>query len=250
MNPIAIQLYTLRKRAKDDLPGVLKDVAEMGYAGVEPAGLGGHDPAEIRKMLEDLGLVACSAYTDLPTSGNIREVVETAEALGYKTIISGAGPDDVRIPEAAKLAGGRFQRAAELLRPYGLRMGYHNHWWELEKVGDRFAIEHLLAAAPDVLWEVDVYWASHFGQVDVPGLIARYRDRVPLLHLKDGPLVKGEPHTAVGAGKMDIPACVSAADPRILEWLIVELDDCATDMTAAARQSCRYLADSGLAKGS
>jgi len=48
---------------------------------------------------------------------------------------------------------------------------------------------------------------------------------------------------------MDIPACIKAADPKFTEWLVVELDACATDMTAAVRESCRYLTSNKLARG-
>ena len=54
---------------------------------------------------------------------------------------------------------------------------------------------------------------------------------------------------AVGAGKMDVPAVVAAANDSVLEWLVVELDACATDMTEAVRQSAEYLMNSGLGQG-
>jgi hypothetical protein len=72
---------------------------------------------------------------------------------------------------------------------------------------------------------------------------------VPVLHIKDGPLVQGQPHTAVGAGKMNIPAMVKAADPAVLSWLIVELDECATDMAKAVEESLKYLVKQGLGHG-
>jgi sugar phosphate isomerase/epimerase len=97
--------------------------------------------------------------------------------------------------------------------------------------------------------QLDVYWAANFGAVDVPAVLARHAARVPVLHIKDGPLVRGEPHTAVGAGKMDIPAVIHAADENVLEWLVVELDECATDMTQAVRESCKYLVGEGFARG-
>ena len=103
--------------------------------------------------------------------------------------------------------------------------------------------------APDVFSEMDTYWASNFGRVDVPALVAKHAGRLPILHLKDGPLVQGEPHTAVGGGKMDVPALVNAADPNVLQWLVVELDDCATDMMQAVRDSYEYLTGQGLAEG-
>ncbi len=56
-------------------------------------------------------------------------------------------------------------------------------------------------------------------------------------------------HTAVGSGKLDMPAIIGAADPSVLEWLVVELDNCDTDMLQAVKQSYRYLVSSGLAAG-
>ena len=85
--------------------------------------------------------------------------------------------------------------------------------------------------------------------MDVPTLLTEYRNRVPLIHAKDGPLVEGQPHTAVGSGKMDIPACLNAADPDTLQWVMVELDNCATDMMAAVRESYDFLTGNKLAKG-
>ena len=41
MAPISIQLYTLREECAKDFFGVLRTLAEIGYAGVETAGLHG-----------------------------------------------------------------------------------------------------------------------------------------------------------------------------------------------------------------
>jgi hypothetical protein len=54
---------------------------------------------------------------------------------------------------------------------------------------------------------------------------------------------------AVGSGKMDVPAVINAADPKVLQWLVVELDNCATDMLTAVAQSYAYLTHNGLAQG-
>ena len=54
--------------------------------------------------------------------------------------------------------------------------------------------------------------------------------------------------TAVGAGALDIPAIV-ATSRGTAEWLIVELDACATDMLTAVKASYQYLTEHELAKG-
>ena len=65
--PIGLQLYSVREDCKNDLPGVLKEVARMGYAGVEFAGYYGHSAADLRKMLDDLGLICCGTHTGIQT---------------------------------------------------------------------------------------------------------------------------------------------------------------------------------------
>lgn len=246
--PISVQLYTLRNRAGQDFAGVLADVAKAGYKGVETAGLHGKSAAEVRKMLDDVGLVASSAHTGVATKENLSELVDTALTLGYKYVISGLGPDDFKSVDQIKVSAERFQTAAELLKPHGLEMGYHNHWWEFDLVDGRYGYNLFFDLCPDVFSELDVYWACNFNRVDVPAVVKARRNQIKLLHIKDGPLVQGQPHTAAGAGKMNIPAIVKAAG-RETEWLVVELDDCATDMTEAVRESFRYLKKSGLGVG-
>jgi len=253
MKPISLQLYSVREEAKSDFPGVLKQVADIGYKAVEPAGLMDRTPKEYRALLDDVGLTASSMHGGLPTPENVSEIVDIAKTVGCDIVISGKGPDDFKTLDAIGAVADAFQQAAELIRPHGLRMGYHNHYWEFDEVDGRLGYEILLERMPDASSQLDTYWASNFGKIDVPAIVGKYAGRLPTLHIKDGPLTRGadgiDPHTAVGAGKMDIPAVIGAADPSVLEWLIVELDYCATDMMQAVRGSYQYLTGQGLAEG-
>lgn len=249
MKPIALQLWTLREEATKDFPGVLKTVAEIGYMGVEPNRLHGMKPEEVRKVLDDLGLICSSTHGPLPAKETINSRVDEAAALGADMIISGLGPDGYSTADARKAAVDKLTEAAGLVAEAGMKFGYHNHWLEFEKVDGELPYEMILREVPQMFSELDVYWAANFGEVDVPAVAAKHAARIPLLHVKDGPLVRGAPHTAVGAGKMDIPAVVKAADPDVLQWLIVEIDKCATDMTEAVRESYKYLIGEGLARG-
>jgi hypothetical protein len=74
-------------------------------------------------------------------------------------------------------------------------------------------------------------------------VVKRHAKRAPLLHVKDRPMV------AVGSGKMHFPTVIGAADAKVLQWLVVELDECATDMLQAVRASCDWLVGRGLASG-
>ena len=247
--PISLQLYTLREAAKEDFPGVLRKVAEIGYKGVEFAGLQGHDPKEIKKLVDDLGLRVSSSHTGLPTPENIQELADVEMILGNKRVISGFGPDAFKTLDDVKAAAAKFQQAADLVKPYGMSYGFHNHWWEFDKVDGRYVYDILMAEAPDIFSELDVYWTA-FGKADPVQIVSQYKSRLPLIHIKDGMLEEGSHvHTAVGKGKLDIPAIIGAADPNVLQWVVVELDNYEGDMFEAVRSSYDYLISNGLAVG-
>jgi len=249
MKPIAIQLYTVRDACAQDFPGTCKKIAEIGYKGVELAGLHGMTPAEARAMLDDLGLVVCSSHGAMPTAENAGQIIDEAGALGYRYHVSGFGPDQFKTLADTKASAAAFKAAADALSGSDLQFGFHNHWWEFEAVGGLLPHDVLLDEAPGVFAELDVYWAA-FGGADPVAQVRRKAKRVPLLHIKDGELVPGEHiHTAVGKGKLDMPAIIGAADPNVLKWLIVELDACKTNMMQAVIDSYAYLTGEGLASG-
>ena len=98
-----------------------------------------------------------------------------------------------------------------------------------------------------VLFELDVYWVTTAG-ANPAAIVTELGTRAPLLHIKDGPCVIGQPMTAAGDGKVDI-AGVAKAGAKTAEWMIVELDSCATDMLAAVKKSHSYLTTKGFARG-
>jgi sugar phosphate isomerase/epimerase len=238
--PISVQLYSLRERTATDLAGVLKDLAAFGYKGVETAGLAGKTAREVRQMVDDLGLVVSSAHIGLPTRDNLGAIVDMAKTLGCEYVISGLNGNYFKTVDTIQESAALFQAAAELLQPHGLQLGYHNHWWEFDLVEGRYGYSRFLELCPDVFSELDVYWANNFNRVDVPMVVKAHKKQIKLLHIKDGPLVQNQPHTAVGQGNMNIPAIVKAAG-KDTTGLVVELDACATDMTQAVRDSLNYL---------
>ena len=60
--PIAIQLYSVRDDMAADFEGTLKKIKELGYDGVEFAGLHGKTAAEVKKICDEIGLVPISAH--------------------------------------------------------------------------------------------------------------------------------------------------------------------------------------------
>src|ERR1700684_1245062 len=62
LGPVGVQLYSVRKSMQSDFEGTLQKVAAIGYRQVEFAGLFGHSSADVRSMLDRLGLTAPSMH--------------------------------------------------------------------------------------------------------------------------------------------------------------------------------------------
>ncbi|MCE9615317.1 MAG: sugar phosphate isomerase/epimerase [Lentisphaerae bacterium] len=247
--PVALQLYTVRQLADKDFEDTLRRIAAIGYVGVEFAGLHGRPATDVAKLLRELGLRASSAHVALPTAANIESIAQDARTLGYRHIVGGSDPKTLLDRAGVEACAARYAEAARLANAHGLQLGLHNHWWELDHAIDgQTPFDRILTATPAIFSELDVYWCTVAGQKPTD-VIGRWKSRLPLLHIKDGDLQPPSPMKAVGKGKLDFPAIVAAADPKTLEWLIVELDECATDMLQAVADSYQYLTSKGLAQG-
>jgi sugar phosphate isomerase/epimerase len=241
-----VQLYTLRETG-DDLLAMVPKLGAMGYEGIELYGgqLSGVDGDAFSRALDEAGMVVSSSHTGLGPDGAIDEAeLELLQSVGVDTVIVALLPE---LPdrEAVAAAAETLGTAAAQVARRGMTLGCHNHFWELKPFDDRPGLVHLYERLdPAVVAEVDVYWAQ-VGGVDPAALVAELGDRVRFLHVKDGPGDDpSEPMVAVGAGALDIPA-VLRANPAV-EWHLVELDQCATDMWEAVAESRRYLAGLGL----
>jgi sugar phosphate isomerase/epimerase len=246
VNPPAVQLYTLREQlAAGPRLAVLRSLSGFGYGAVEPYDVT-TDPERLRDELGETGLTACSVHAralgeDAPV------YLAGARTVGAGTVIvPSVKPERFADADSISALARELNEGAARAADYGLRFGYHNHWFELESpVSGKTGLEVLADALEEkVVLEVDTYWAAVGGQ-DVPELLTRLGDRVRYLHVKDGPVTRDDPMTAVGQGRMPV-ADILAAAPQA-EWHVVELDRCATDMLTAVRESLEWLAGQGLA---
>jgi sugar phosphate isomerase/epimerase len=243
-NPLALQLYTLRDQLPAGRKTVLQAVRDLGYGAVEPYDVR-TDPAALRADLDEAGLAVCSVHARV-LGDDAGSLLDGARTVGADTVIVPSVPPE-RFADAGAVAAlaRELNQAAARAADRGLRIGYHNHAFEFTAVGGRTGLEALADALdPGVVLEVDTYWAAVGGQ-DVPALLGRLGDRVRYLHVKDGPVTRDDPMTAVGGGRMPI-AEILAACPSA-QWHVVELDRCATDMLTAVADSIAWLASRGLA---
>jgi sugar phosphate isomerase/epimerase len=238
----ALQLWTIREAMAADADRALGQVRAAGFSAVELAPLPpGLAPERLAESLTRHGLAVVSIHDDLPTPSNIGPWAELAGASRCSKIIWHGWPRDPRFDSLAGLRElvSSCNAAGAIARDRGLEFGLHNHWWEFEPVGGERPIRLIHESlAPDIFWQLDVYWALT-GGADAAAVLAELGPRIGSLHLKDGPAGRGEPMTALGRGVLDISRILRALTHPV-DW-VIELDECATDPLEAARESLAYL---------
>ncbi|MBG6106483.1 sugar phosphate isomerase/epimerase family protein [Frigoribacterium sp. CG_9.8] len=244
--PLSLQLYTVREALDADFAGTMQRVSDIGFTRVEPYDFLARADA-LATALAATGLTAPSAHlrfldADSRAGASLDDVFATAAQLGIPTVID-PFVDPAKWLSVADIqsTADALNAAAEVAVKHGIRIGYHNHWFELESViGGRTGLEILSSHLnPAVILELDTYWAAAAGQ-DLVALLGRLGDRVRLLHIKDGP-IEPDPASqqAVGHGNMPVWEIIAAATS--LELAVVELDDFAGEMFDAVIDSFAYL---------
>jgi sugar phosphate isomerase/epimerase len=244
---IAVQLYSLRERAAAGFGQVLADVADIGYPNVELSGLYDLSPLQLRQRATDLGLTICSAHIQLPDGDAGKMRLEELAILGVPTAYCSLRAEHYTTPDLIARAAERLNQGSSFAAEHGIRLGYHNHWWEFDRTDSGCTGYDLLISAldPALALQIDLYWAA-VARMNVPSLLSRLGDRVESVHVKDGPLIIDAPMTAVGEGSVDIPAALAAT---AAPWHIVELDHYDGEPLEALERSYVYLTDRGLSCG-
>ena len=86
--PIAVQVYSVREEAERDFAGTMKKLGEMGYDGVELAGLYGKSAEEIRNSIKAAGLTAISAHVSYDElAGDLEKTLQDYETIGCRYIV-------------------------------------------------------------------------------------------------------------------------------------------------------------------
>jgi sugar phosphate isomerase/epimerase len=222
--PIGLQLYSVREDCKRDLPGTIAAVAKMGYQGVEFAGYYDRSAKELRKMLDDNGLVCCGTHTGLDTllGDNLRPTIEFNKILGNKYLIVPGLPGKYQSSHQAWLDTAKlFNELAAKVKPQGMLVGYHNHSAEFTAMDGELPWDTFYGnTSKDVIMQLDVGNAI-YGGVDPLPYIYRYPERAVTVHVKE--FSKKNKKAIVGEGDVNWKAffalCKAVGGT---EWYIVE----------------------------
>lgn len=223
---IGVQLYTLRSLMADDFAGTLQQVADIGYKNVEFAGYYDNTPTEVKALLNDLGLAACSGHFGANVlQEDADTVIEGASTLGMTYVIAPSLPREQRADiDGYKAAAAWFNEIGEKCKAAGHQFAYHNHSFEFEEMDGQIPYDILLDESdPDLVkMQLDLFWIVNAGH-DPLAYFERNPGRFALCHVKDR--TANEEMTAVGQGIIDFPAIFAQGEEAGLEYLIVEHDN-------------------------
>jgi sugar phosphate isomerase/epimerase len=248
---IAIQLYTVRERAAEDFAGTLQKIAEIGYKAVELAGFYGQTAEQIRAIADSAGLKVVSAHIPVTEfEADLGKVSSDLQTLGASWgVVPWISPDS-RTEQALLAYGEQFNVYADTLAAAGIKFGYHNHDFEFtSKTEAGPSLFEMLIDVTDpakVYFELDAYWASVAG-LDPADVLTQYKDRIKLVHLKDGfrdNLVAGA-DVPFGEGDLDFTSFFKAAAEAGVEYYITEQDtrkDVLTEIAKSFNNAKKVLA--------
>jgi sugar phosphate isomerase/epimerase len=234
---VGVQLIIFGKRTKEDLAGVLDEVAAAGYQAVETGFMAGQiGGKDFRKMLSDRGLVHVGAHHGGHQTEQAGQVIDWLRETGGTDLILSDLETRELSEEVYKRKAEAYSAAGQKCAKAGITLSYHNHNWEMGRIGEKLALDRLCdLTSPELLKLcIDAYWVRD-GGVEPAGFIRRHAARLRVLHAKDSfsKDVGKRSFCPVGAGVLDFPAVFKAIESSPAPWVVVEEDMPREGKTAA-----------------
>ena len=156
------------------------------FAGM-PTGNGGK--LDWKKLISESGLKVISLHSNLNSIEENPEAV-AKEALSFGTntvVITGMYRFDYGNASEVKKLSERLNNAGKALLPYGVKLLYHNHNVELQKISEDKTAYDVIIENTDpqyVNFELDTYWIAD-GGADVTALVDKLSYRIVMWHIND-----------------------------------------------------------------
>lgn len=179
--------------------------------------IGKSDRLDWHKLIKDSGLMVSSIHTNLGAIENDSDAVADL-AKSFKTdvvVITGMYRFDYGNLTQVKNLSERLNLAGKNLSKSGIKLLYHNHNVELQKVNSTSTAYDVLIDSTDpeyVNFELDTYWMAD-GGADLYSIIDKLGDRLEYWHINDRgnnttgpymtPILK-EHATELGSGNMNL----------------------------------------------
>ena len=204
--PIGTQAWCVRKQLATDMPGTLAMVSKAGFELLELENAFGKSGAEWKAALDAAKLKPAGFHHTLAElfPDKLNATIEFNQALGNQNLIIRSLPPAVyNSVDMLKQTTDVINGVAEKLKPHKLRVGYHNHTTDFNRLdGEYWWNRFADLTGKDVVLQFDTGNASEKEGVDVVEILKRNPGRVKSMHVK--PFSKASPNAFIGADELNV----------------------------------------------
>ncbi len=192
--PIGLQLFAVRGAFAKSVPDTLKSISQIGYKGVEFWGYKGtptvyqqYTAAQLRKMLDDLGLKCCGIHLALEalSGDNLKQTIENNLVLGNIYLNLAAAKEKMGSEKSVAELAAILNKAAEQCRPQNMQVGYHAHPFDFVQLNGKYAWEILFSQLrPEVNMQLDT-GNTLAGKGDPLAMLKKFPGRTKTFHIRE-----------------------------------------------------------------
>ncbi|MBO0860599.1 MAG: sugar phosphate isomerase/epimerase [Chloracidobacterium sp.] len=208
--PIGSQTYPHRALVKQDFPGLLKQMADLGIQSIELcspfsyqefAGLS--KGAEVRKIIADHGLKCISCHFGMKELRQTQEAsIAWAKEVGVTQMLTATlGAGNHPTMDVVKKAADEYNKIAEVAARAGIQQGLHNEGFEVSSVDGKRTYDILFELLDPKLVKFQFQMSTIMNGFDAAEYFKKYPGRFISMHLQDW---NAETKTLVAVGKGSI----------------------------------------------
>lgn len=234
--PIGCQTWPMRKVIEKDFPGAIKQLHAAGFQAVElcspwgysDSGFGGlqkYKPAELKKLLGDLGVSCVSSHFGIDELRKDQpDRLAWANEMGLTQMIvpSLDGPKQPTMDDVKRIAD-EYNKIGENAAKAGIQQGLHNENFELTSVDGKRTYDLLLSLLDPKLVKFQFQCSTIANGYVAADYFRKYPGRFISMHVQDwNPQTKKT--VAVGTGSIDWKDTFAAAKVGGIKNYFVEMD--------------------------
>ncbi len=234
--PIGCQTWPVREMISKDFPGTVKTLASDGFQMIELcspwgysdsgfAGLQKYKPAELKKLLAELGVGCISSHFGIDElRKSLAERIEWAKGVGLTQMMvpSLGGPKQPTLDDVKKAAADYNKMGVQTAKA-GIQLGLHNEDFELTSVDGKRTYDLLLELLDPTLVRFQFQVSTIAFGYDAVEYFTKYPHRFISMHVQ-GWDANTKKEVAVGDGGLDWKKIFTAAKTGGVKNYFVEMD--------------------------
>jgi sugar phosphate isomerase/epimerase len=217
--PIGSQTYPHRAKLKEDFPGLMKQLADLGVQRIEMCSPFGYADfsglargAEVKKILADHGLTCESGHFSMKELRERQsESIAWAKEVGITQMITATlGAGNTPTMDDVKRAADEYNKIAAVAGRAGIQQGLHNEGFELSTVDGKRTYDVLFELLDPKLVTFQFQMSTISRGFDAAEYFVKYPGRFISMHLQDWN-ADTKTAAAVGKGSIDWKKVFTAA---------------------------------------